>query len=155
MDNLTLGANQAISQEDIQKACEIAEIRSDIEQMPMGYQTELSDGAGLSGGQKKQRIALAQVRAPWPAGTKSEAPAGIAVAIVIGVLVRGVLLRRKTVRRLMVALDAEPPLLVATGRTGARLPGVVRTVAGEGIGLQPLRPRVSGTAFQSPISCRH
>lgn len=36
-----------------------AEIRQDIEQMPMGYQTELSDGAGLSGGQK-QRIALAR-----------------------------------------------------------------------------------------------
>ncbi|MGC4430469.1 peptide cleavage/export ABC transporter [Streptococcus suis] len=59
LDNLTLGANQTISQEDILKACEIAEIRSDIEQMPMGYQTELSDGAGLSGGQK-QRIALAR-----------------------------------------------------------------------------------------------
>lgn len=41
------------------KACEIAEIRKDIEQMPLGYQTELSDGAGLSGGQK-QRIALAR-----------------------------------------------------------------------------------------------
>ncbi|MGT2640083.1 ATP-binding cassette domain-containing protein, partial [Streptococcus sobrinus] len=40
-------------------ACEIAEIRSDIEQMPLGYQTELSDGAGVSGGQK-QRIALAR-----------------------------------------------------------------------------------------------
>ncbi|WP_019772095.1 ATP-binding cassette domain-containing protein, partial [Streptococcus sobrinus] len=39
--------------------CEIAEIRSDIEQMPLGYQTELSDGAGVSGGQK-QRIALAR-----------------------------------------------------------------------------------------------
>ncbi|HEL1811029.1 TPA: peptide cleavage/export ABC transporter [Streptococcus suis] len=59
LDNLTLGANQTISQEDILKACEIAEIRSDIEQMPMGYQTELSDGSGLSGGQK-QRIALAR-----------------------------------------------------------------------------------------------
>ena len=52
LENLTLGANQMISQEDIIKACEIAEIRQDIEQMPMGYQTELSDGAGLSGGQK-------------------------------------------------------------------------------------------------------
>ena len=51
LENLTLGANQMISQEDIIKACEIAEIRQDIEQMPMGYQTELSDGAGLSGGQ--------------------------------------------------------------------------------------------------------
>ncbi|MCE2060977.1 peptide cleavage/export ABC transporter [Streptococcus thermophilus] len=59
LENLTLGANQMISQEDIIKACDIAEIRQDIEQMPMGYQTELSDGAGLSGGQK-QRIALAR-----------------------------------------------------------------------------------------------
>ena len=59
LENLTLGANQMISQEDIIKACEVAEIRQDIEQMPMGYQTELSDGAGLSGGQK-QRIALAR-----------------------------------------------------------------------------------------------
>ncbi|BCP61958.1 peptide ABC transporter ATP-binding protein [Streptococcus parasuis] len=59
LENLILGANQLISQEDIIRACEIAEIRQDIEQMPMGYQTELSDGAGLSGGQK-QRIALAR-----------------------------------------------------------------------------------------------
>lgn len=58
-ENLTLGAKEGISQVDVLKACEIAEIRSDIEQMPMGYQTELSDGAGLSGGQK-QRVALAR-----------------------------------------------------------------------------------------------
>lgn len=59
LDNLTLGATQALSQEEILRACELAEIRQDIEQMPMGYQTQLSDGAGLSGGQK-QRIALAR-----------------------------------------------------------------------------------------------
>ncbi|MBJ8326063.1 peptide cleavage/export ABC transporter [Streptococcus pacificus] len=59
LENLTLGVNQQISQEDIFRACEMAEIRKDIEEMPMGYQTELSDGAGLSGGQK-QRIALAR-----------------------------------------------------------------------------------------------
>ena len=59
LENLTLGMNQIFSQKEIIRACEIAEIRSDIEQMPMGYQTELSDGAGLSGGQK-QRIALAR-----------------------------------------------------------------------------------------------
>lgn len=58
-ENLTLGAKEGISQADVLKACEIAEIRSDIEQMPMGYQTELSDGAGLLGGQK-QRVALAR-----------------------------------------------------------------------------------------------
>ena len=59
LENLTLGGNNIISQEDILKACELAEIRQDIERMPMGYQTQLSDGAGLSGGQK-QRIALAR-----------------------------------------------------------------------------------------------
>ncbi|EFQ57155.1 peptide cleavage/export ABC transporter [Streptococcus downei] len=59
MDNLTLGAKEGTTQEDIIRACELAEIRSDIEQMPLGYQTELSDGAGVSGGQK-QRIALAR-----------------------------------------------------------------------------------------------
>ena len=59
LENLTLGGNHMISQEDILKACELAEIRQEIERMPMGYQTQLSDGAGLSGGQK-QRIALAR-----------------------------------------------------------------------------------------------
>ena len=59
LENLTLGGNNTISQEDILRACELAEIRQDIERMPMGYQTQLSDGAGLSGGQK-QRIALAR-----------------------------------------------------------------------------------------------
>lgn len=59
LENLTLGGNDMISQEDILKACELAEIRQDIEKMPMGYQTQLSDGVGLSGGQK-QRIALAR-----------------------------------------------------------------------------------------------
>lgn len=59
LDNLTLGASDAITQEDIIKACEIAEIRADIEAMPMAYHTELSDGAGLSGGQK-QRLAIAR-----------------------------------------------------------------------------------------------
>lgn len=59
LENLTLGGNNTISQEDILRACELAEIRQDIERMPMGYQTQLSDGSGLSGGQK-QRIALAR-----------------------------------------------------------------------------------------------
>ena len=59
LENLTLGAPDNITQEEILKACEIAEIRADIESMPMAYHTELSDGAGLSGGQK-QRLALAR-----------------------------------------------------------------------------------------------
>ncbi|MBC1795443.1 peptide cleavage/export ABC transporter [Listeria booriae] len=60
LENITLGATQGTTQQDIIHAVEIAEIRSDIELMPMNYQTELtSDGTGISGGQK-QRIALAR-----------------------------------------------------------------------------------------------
>ena len=36
MDNLTLGAKEGTTQEDIIRACELAEIRSDIEQMASG-----------------------------------------------------------------------------------------------------------------------
>lgn len=60
MDNLLLGASEATLQEEIIRAVELAEIRADIEQMQLGYQTELSsDASSLSGGQK-QRIALAR-----------------------------------------------------------------------------------------------
>lgn len=60
LENLLLGAKEGTTQEDILRAVEIAEIRVDIENMPLNYQTELiSDGAGISGGQK-QRIALAR-----------------------------------------------------------------------------------------------
>ena len=94
LENLTLGANQMISQEDIIKACEIAEIRQDIEQMPMGYQTELSDGAGLSGGQK-QRIALARaLLTKAPVLILDEAPSGL-----------DVLTEKKVIENLMVMTD--------------------------------------------------
>ncbi|GGE37107.1 peptide cleavage/export ABC transporter ComA [Streptococcus himalayensis] len=60
LDNLLLGAKEGTTQEDILRAVELAEIRADIERMPLNYQTELtSDGAGISGGQR-QRIALAR-----------------------------------------------------------------------------------------------
>ncbi|ASW49904.2 peptide cleavage/export ABC transporter [Streptococcus suis] len=94
LENLTLGANQAISQEDILKACEIAEIRKDIEQMPMDYQTELSDGAGLSGGQK-QRIALARaLLTKAPVLILDEATSGL-----------DVLTEKKVINNLMVMSD--------------------------------------------------
>lgn len=60
LENLLLGAAKGTTQEDIMRAVELAEIKSDIEKMPLNYQTELtSDGAGISGGQR-QRIALAR-----------------------------------------------------------------------------------------------
>ena len=60
LENLLLGAKEGTTQEDILRAVELAEIREDIERMPLNYQTELtSDVAGISGGQR-QRIALAR-----------------------------------------------------------------------------------------------
>ncbi|MEB0272978.1 peptide ABC transporter ATP-binding protein, partial [Pseudomonas sp. 5B4] len=45
LDNLLLGAKEGTTQEDIFRAVQIAEIKSDIESMPLNYQTELtSDG---------------------------------------------------------------------------------------------------------------
>lgn len=60
LENLLLGAKEGTTREDILRAVELAEIREDIERMPLNYQTELtSDGTGISGGQR-QRIALAR-----------------------------------------------------------------------------------------------
>lgn len=60
LENLLLGARDGVTQEEIYNAVQIAEIKDDIESMPMNYQTELtSDSAGISGGQL-QRIALAR-----------------------------------------------------------------------------------------------
>lgn len=59
LENLTLGSTD-ISQEALETAVILAEIKSDIEHMELGYQTQLSSEAtNLSGGQK-QRIALAR-----------------------------------------------------------------------------------------------
>ena len=60
MDNLTLGARPGIEQDDIMRAVESAEIRLDIEHMPMGYATEISSEASPISGGQKQRIALAR-----------------------------------------------------------------------------------------------
>ncbi|WP_099045215.1 peptide cleavage/export ABC transporter [Leuconostoc citreum] len=59
LDNLVLGTKSGITQADIIKAVEIAEIKQDIENMPQGFATELSENGNISGGQK-QRIALAR-----------------------------------------------------------------------------------------------
>lgn len=60
MANLTLGGRPNLTQTDVEAACAAAEIKADIEAMPLGYATELSEsGAALSGGQK-QRLAIAR-----------------------------------------------------------------------------------------------
>ena len=58
-DNIVMNRNN-IGFEHVKKACELAQIRDEIEEMPMQYYTEISElGLNLSGGQR-QRIALAR-----------------------------------------------------------------------------------------------
>jgi ABC-type bacteriocin/lantibiotic exporter with double-glycine peptidase domain len=65
-DNITLSAPGAPLSEVIE-AASLAEIRGDIEAMPMGYETQLTEsGLGLSGGQR-QRLALARAVLHKPA----------------------------------------------------------------------------------------
>ncbi|WP_226910111.1 peptide cleavage/export ABC transporter [Marinilactibacillus psychrotolerans] len=60
LENLIMGAKEGTTEDEIMKAVELAEIREDIEALPLGYQTELSaEATELSGGQK-QRLALAR-----------------------------------------------------------------------------------------------
>jgi ABC-type bacteriocin/lantibiotic exporter with double-glycine peptidase domain len=58
--------NKNISFDDVQNACEVAQIHDDIIKMPMGYETIISEmGSNISGGQR-QRIVLARALARNP-----------------------------------------------------------------------------------------
>ncbi|NOV82731.1 ABC-type bacteriocin/lantibiotic exporter with double-glycine peptidase domain [Clostridium saccharobutylicum] len=58
-ENISMGRND-IDMDKIKKACEITQIAEEIESMPMGYHTIISEmGMNLSGGQR-QRIVLAR-----------------------------------------------------------------------------------------------
>lgn len=60
LDNLTLGTAGNLTKDEIIEAVEVACIRTEIDNLPDSYQTQLmTDGTALSGGQK-QRIALAR-----------------------------------------------------------------------------------------------
>ncbi|BBE27174.1 peptide cleavage/export ABC transporter [Latilactobacillus sakei] len=60
LDNLKLGNRTNVTQSDLIKACELAEIKQDIEKMPLQFETLLDEeGSTLSGGQK-QRLTIAR-----------------------------------------------------------------------------------------------
>lgn len=120
LENLTLGASDNITQEDIIKACEIAEIRSDIEAMPMAYHTELSDGAGLSGGQK-QRLAIARaILTQAPVLILDEATSGLDVLTEKRVIHNLLSLSDKTIifvaHRLSIAEQSDRVLVLDKGK---------------------------------------
>ncbi|KRN78114.1 abc-transporter plng (bacteriocin abc transporter) [Weissella minor] len=59
IDNLTMGAKTGTTFDDVLKSTEIAHIRTDIENMSQGFETEISELGNLSGGQM-QRLSLAR-----------------------------------------------------------------------------------------------
>ncbi|MCT3301690.1 peptide ABC transporter ATP-binding protein [Lactiplantibacillus pentosus] len=59
IDNLLLGAKPGTTIDDVFRATEIAHIRKEIELLPQGFETEISESGELSGGQR-QRVALAR-----------------------------------------------------------------------------------------------
>lgn len=64
-NNLIMG-NPNISENDVKKACELAMANSFIDELPMGYDTVLSENASnLSGGQR-QRLAIARALLQHP-----------------------------------------------------------------------------------------
>lgn len=58
-ENLTIG-NRGVSQAEIERVCEIAQVTEFLPELPDGYESELGeDGVNLSGGQR-QRVAIAR-----------------------------------------------------------------------------------------------
>lgn len=59
-ENLLLGSRPGISEEDILKACQIAEIKTEIEQLPLQFETKMDENAKILSGGQKQRITIAR-----------------------------------------------------------------------------------------------
>ncbi|ERL66000.1 peptide cleavage/export ABC transporter [Schleiferilactobacillus shenzhenensis] len=60
MENLLMGAHHSVQPEEVDAACRLAQIKDDIDRLPLQYATDLSeDGSTLSGGQR-QRLAIAR-----------------------------------------------------------------------------------------------
>lgn len=59
-ENLLLGSRTNISDKDIVEACEVAEIKDDIEKLPLKFDTQLDENAKILSGGQKQRLTIAR-----------------------------------------------------------------------------------------------
>ena len=59
-ENLLLGSRPDITEEDVLKACQIAEIGSEIEQLPLQFETKMDENAKILSGGQKQRLTIAR-----------------------------------------------------------------------------------------------
>lgn len=59
-ENLLLGSRSDITEEDVYKACQIAEIESEIEQLPLQFDTKMDENAKILSGGQKQRLTIAR-----------------------------------------------------------------------------------------------
>lgn len=59
-ENLLLGSRSNITEKDIAEACRIAEIKNDIEKLPLGFNTQLDENAKILSGGQKQRLTIAR-----------------------------------------------------------------------------------------------
>ena len=53
LENLLLGFEGEVDEKELLKVCQQADILEDIQKMPLGFQTQVSEDGGLSGGQKQ------------------------------------------------------------------------------------------------------
>lgn len=59
-ENLLLGSRPNITEEDMLEACHIAEIESEISQLPLQFETKMDENAKILSGGQKQRLTIAR-----------------------------------------------------------------------------------------------
>lgn len=59
-ENLLLGSRKNVTEEDLKKACQIAEIDQEIANLPLQFETKLDENAKVLSGGQKQRLTIAR-----------------------------------------------------------------------------------------------
>ena len=59
-DNLLLGSRSDVTEEELIKACQIAEVEEEIKNLPLQFETKLDENAKILSGGQKQRLTIAR-----------------------------------------------------------------------------------------------